>query len=501
MRKILLVRTDASTQIGTGHVMRCLALAQAWLDEGGRVVFLSSNFPAGLLPHLQEDGIRLCDLSAVPGSPQDAVECAKFAQEIGASWIIVDGYHFNADYQKVIKDQNLRLLFLDDYGHADHYHADMVLNQNCCASEEFYPHKESHTQLLLGPKYVLLRREFLRWREWRRTISEKAARILVTFGGSDTQNVTMKVIQVLERVKHSDLQVEIVVGAGNRCRDSIQEYVVNAKQNYELLCSIDTMAEVMAWADMAISAAGGTCWELAFLGVPSLLLLTAENQNGNAQYMEESHAAKIIGRAADLELHDLAQAIESFVQNEEVRKIMSEKGRQLVDGFGASRVSAALMKEGLFLRPAMPTDCCILWEWANDPVTRAMAINKNPIPLADHVRWFEQKMKNAQSVILILEHDAVPAGQIRFDIGEDQTTEIDIAVAPSHRGRSLGTWLLREGIRYFLSFNQSVKTILGRIREENQSSQRIFEKSGFMWEKSEFIEDGVLRYYNYNVNQ
>src|SRR5262249_34539906 len=136
--KPLVVRADASTARGTGHVMRCLALAQAWQDAGGRVVFVMADEVSGLSTRLKSEDISIESIAAVAGSEDDARQTSECAGRVGADWIVVDGYQFSGRYQQRVKDTGHRLLVLDDYGHADHYWADVVVNQNLGARVSLY---------------------------------------------------------------------------------------------------------------------------------------------------------------------------------------------------------------------------------------------------------------------------------------------------------------------------------------------------------------------------
>ncbi len=132
----LLVRADANPVIGTGHIMRCLALAQAWQDQGGSVTFAcAEGLPESLHQRLSSESMSVRLLQVNPGSEADARAVIELARQVQTSVVVVDGYHFGADYQRWLKDAGLRLLFIDDNGHAEHYYADWVLNQNIHASE------------------------------------------------------------------------------------------------------------------------------------------------------------------------------------------------------------------------------------------------------------------------------------------------------------------------------------------------------------------------------
>ncbi len=129
----LLIRADASPDIGTGHVMRCMALAQAWQDAGGRALFAATSITPAIKNRLSLEWCELVAVSATAGSLQDAQETIGIAKSCGAEWIVVDGYHFGQEYQRDLKSAGRKVLFLDDYGHAQTYSADFVLNQNLSA--------------------------------------------------------------------------------------------------------------------------------------------------------------------------------------------------------------------------------------------------------------------------------------------------------------------------------------------------------------------------------
>src|SRR2546423_3259746 len=205
----LVVRCDASVATGTGHVMRCIALAQALQDVGGRTTFVMAQSVGGIQPRLAQESCEVRSISCVPGSEDDALQTIHLARGRQVEWIVVDGYQFGADYQRVLKAAGFKVLFLDDYGHASHYFADLVLNQNKQAKESLYSARDSHTRLLLGPEYCLLRREFKRWRGWKREIASVGHKVLVTMGGSDPDNATEIVIAALQRLPNVEATVVV----------------------------------------------------------------------------------------------------------------------------------------------------------------------------------------------------------------------------------------------------------------------------------------------------
>lgn len=338
-QRSLVIRADADVRIGTGHVMRCLALAQAWQDAGGRAIFAMAKGTPTLESRLATEGAEVVRLQIPPGKPDDAPQAAGLAKERGARWVAVDGYHFGYEYQLTLKEHGLRVLFIDDHGHAGRYCADIVLNQNISADESLYADRSPYTRLLLGPRYVLLRREFWSWRRWKREIPDIARKVLVTMGGSDPENVTLKVIQALEQASVEGLEAVAVVGGSNPYYEELRSAVQSPATAVRLKRNVANMPELMAWADVAVSAGGSTCWELAFMGLPSVVLVMAENQERAVEVLAARRVMLSIGHAQCARERDIAKALAALLPNHCARETLSKNGRQLVDGLGALRVA------------------------------------------------------------------------------------------------------------------------------------------------------------------
>jgi UDP-2,4-diacetamido-2,4,6-trideoxy-beta-L-altropyranose hydrolase len=348
---VLLIRTDATPHIGTGHVMRCLALAQAWQTAGGGVVFAMATAPEGLRARLAEEGFDYIMLGTTePGSIDDATRTMHISRQQRAQYIVIDGYHFGSGFQQALKEAHFTLLYVDDYEQADYYAADLLLNQNLYAIGMSYPARAPSTQLLLGTDYALLRREFWPWREWQRETAPLAQHVLVTLGGSDPHNTTLTVIRALKlllaerrsgaegQAQHTDLNVRIVVGPANAYRQTLVDEIGQDTETFHLLTAVRDMPALMAWADMAISAAGSTCWEMAFMGVPLLTVILADNQQYIASSLADADIAIDMGWYSALHVESLAAYVAKLMNDLDRRRAMSARGRQLVDGLGAQRV-------------------------------------------------------------------------------------------------------------------------------------------------------------------
>ncbi len=340
----LIIRADASSQMGTGHVMRCLALAQAWQDSKGQVTLVV----AGEVPELEKrwraEGMEVVRLFVLPGGAEDALQTGRLARSQRSEWVVVDGYHFGAHYQRILKERGLRLLVIDDKGHAAHYYADIVLNQNIHAEPELYTHKEPYTRILLGPQYVLLRREFMPWRGWKRVVADVAGKILITLGGADPQNFSANIITTLHELDHSSMEIVLIIGAANAHYDHNIHLIKKMNLPVKLLRSVSNMSELMSWADVAISSGGTTVWELAFMGVPSLVGRIAPVEDLLIQGLNKYNLFNDIGWFDEIPIAQLSELINLFIYNKERRKEVAVLGPKIVDGNGCNRVLDKMFK-------------------------------------------------------------------------------------------------------------------------------------------------------------
>lgn len=343
MNKLLIVRVDANTRMGTGHLMRCLALAQAWKDSGGKGVFVTARNSKSLLERLGNEGFSVHVLDKAYPDPHDWEVTKEVLDMYPDAWVVLDGYHFDPAYQQRVKEAGHQLLVIDDMAHLEHYYADIVLNQNLHAEQLNYS-CEPYTQLLLGTQYVLLRREFLQWQSWKREIPEVARKVLVTLGGGDPDNATLKIIKAMNKVKLQDLEVKVVIGSSNLHMASLKEAVHHSPFTIHLLPSVENMPELMAWADVAISSGGTTCWEMAFMGLPAIVGQIAQVENLLVSGLKQLGLFLHTGWFAQLSIEDLAEVIREYLHDKDWRTRMSRLGQETVDGSGCARVLKSIMR-------------------------------------------------------------------------------------------------------------------------------------------------------------
>lgn len=338
----ILFRVDADSKMGTGHLMRCLALAQEFKRSGSKVIFLCRELSQNLVERVRNEGFDLQTIkNPVFDEVNDAKETLSVAKVNNTHWLIVDGYQFKDEFQTQISSSNLHFLLFDDYGHADSYTADIILNQNIYATEEFYIRRKKYSQLLLGSDYTLIRDEFLPLMNKKKNISDKVKNILLTFGGSDQQNCTEWFLQELDKLKTGKFHIRAIVGSMNPNLSSLKILAEKSKHQVEIIESTNTMTQFMEEADLAITAGGSTCWELCLMGVPFLSVVTADNQLKTVDSLEKLGLSSSLGDSKSLNAHQFVSLFETIDQLQE-RKKRSDLGQKQIDGLGRKRVLQAI---------------------------------------------------------------------------------------------------------------------------------------------------------------
>jgi UDP-2,4-diacetamido-2,4,6-trideoxy-beta-L-altropyranose hydrolase len=340
----ILFRTDASTAIGIGHAMRCLSLAAAMKRRGWKPVFCMGETVAGIERRM-ERAIDIRRMTSVLGSDADARETLDLAVKIDTTWVIVDGYHFGDEYQRLLKEGRSAVLCIDDYGQCTSPCADLVLNQNLSANESLYANRSKHTRLLLGAEYILLQPSFIERGRAARAVPTVAQNILVTLGGGDPQNITAKVLRALHDISPMNLEITVILGGANPHASVVKEIAAELPHSTEIVVDAEDMPERMAHADVAIAAAGTTSYELLFMGVPFITGAFAENQRAIAEALGAKQLATNVGWYPDVPQERLMEEIHTLVTNQALRADRSIRGWQIVDGKGADRVMEAIQSQ------------------------------------------------------------------------------------------------------------------------------------------------------------
>lgn len=354
-------RADASLQIGTGHVMRCLTLADALRERGSQSTFICRPHEGHLLDLITQRGHEAIALSPAddafiaPADPfhakwlgtdwaSDAEQTQQALGEQVVDWLMVDHYALDRRWEQALRPNTHRILAIDDLADRPH-DIDLLLDQNLGRKAPDYCGLLSrHTQTLIGPAYALLRPEFIQWREYslQRRTQPQLKSLLITMGGVDKTNATGLVLDALTHCElPSELCITIVMGPHAPWLAHVQTQAAVMPRPTQVLAGVSNMAQLMAESDLCIGAAGGSAWERCALGLPTLVLILAANQYSGAMALQTHGAALFAAHTQQL----IAQMKELFTLEKQssVLKKMSQTAAQLTHGDGASQVVDLLL--------------------------------------------------------------------------------------------------------------------------------------------------------------
>lgn len=362
-------RVDSSAQMGIGHLMRCLTLADSLRGKGAEVAFICRRLAGSASELVEQRGhtvyqLPLPESGAPPaasglshagflgvGPERDAAETLAVLQGIQPiDWLIIDHYAIDARWEREMRRCAGRIMVIDDL--ADRTHdCDLLLDQNLFHDMETrYDGLVPETcRLFLGPRHALLRPEFYEARRHLRERDGTVRRILVFFGGSDSTNETSKALEAIHLLNRDDLEVDVVVGTANQRKKEIQRLSASmVNTNYH--CQIDNMAELMAKADLAIGAGGSTTWERCSLALPSITLVIAENQRESTSAVAAAGATLDMGYCGEVHVETLANAVRTLLGSASLLRDMSLNAFRIMESektspWGATLIDAIMRDE------------------------------------------------------------------------------------------------------------------------------------------------------------
>jgi UDP-2,4-diacetamido-2,4,6-trideoxy-beta-L-altropyranose hydrolase len=336
------IRVDASTEIGIGHLMRCMTLAEELQASGEKVVFICGDLPGTPLELLRDKGFPFLKLPSE--STNDAERTGEFVQQTlsQADWIIVDHYKLDSEWETRVSPFCKRVMVIDDIANRTH-RCDLLLDQNLYENptaryEGLVP---QGCRKLLGPEYALLRGEFAQARRFLRKRDGVVRRILVSFGGSDNTGQTMKAVQAWQLSDLSGTHADVIIGPSNSRAREIESMCASLA-NVSLHVQARNIAALMSNADLAIGAAGTTTWERLCMGLPSITISVAPNQVETARATDSQGLHLYLGPDDAVNVRQMADAIISFATAPSRLSRMSELALEAVDGNGVRRVVASL---------------------------------------------------------------------------------------------------------------------------------------------------------------
>lgn len=477
-------RADGNSEMGLGHVIRSLALAEM-LNENFDCRFIIRN-PS---PHLLIEIEKVCShVIQLDSSKFDNSEAAYLTNEIISreDIVVLDGYHFESEYQKIIKSRGSKLVCIDDI-HSCHFYADAIINHAPGLDPASYS-TEAYTKFLFGLDYSLLRSPFLEIARDQRTILS-IQNIFICFGGSDFNNLTLKAIKGTLDVSGIE-HVHVILGSANAHKLEIEEFAKEDERYkiYENL-SGEGMLEVMKKCDLAIVSASSILYEIVSVRMPVISGYYVENQVNVYHGFDALNLIKGIG---DFNRFDNYKEVISDLGKEEIDYYIQQQNKHL-DGNSRKRFiaefEALVSNSTIQIRKAQASDMMTYFQWANDPSVRQNAINQEQIKLSDHKGWFENRLSSSDTYMYILEQDGEPVGQVRFD-KKDTDAIISYSLDNKFRGKGLGKKTLNLGIEAFEKEDSpDISRLVGWVKLSNPASNKIFHKIEFSIEE-EKEQDG-----------
>lgn len=351
----VVIRVDASIKIGTGHVMRCLTLADALRDNGNEVYFICRRHEGNLIDFIESKKYQVFTLAVTHqtslhsesdellahahwlGATQkeDSGVCKPIVVALQPDWIIVDHYALDYRWQEVLQEHTAKLLVIDDL--ADRKHScQLLLDQTFGRqAKDYKPLVPETCTLLLGSQYALLRPEFSQWRDFslKRRAKPEFKKLLISLGGVDAENVTSRVLEAVNDFEQlKDVDITVVMGPTSPHLVSVQRLVEELPFNIKVTVNVSDMAELMANSDLAIGAAGATTWERCCLGLPSILLVVADNQRKVAETLSKEKIVEVLSIS---KLPELGKSFSMLIAN---LPTYSAKAERVTDGKGRLRV-------------------------------------------------------------------------------------------------------------------------------------------------------------------
>ncbi len=473
-------RFDAAPAIGSGHAVRCLALAQKLTEFGWRVVVAASpdTFETVRVP----DGMEHLVLDS--GSEQQVV---RIGAEVGtADLLIVDHYGLDARFETACRTWAKHVLVIDDLADRPH-DCDFLLDQTLGREESDYGSLvPADCRMLLGPQFALLREEFTMRPADSLSRCERVElkAILVSMGGTDPNDMAAKVVRgILD--SGLEITVDVVLGATQASPDLLAA-AESGGDRVRLMSRVGDMADLMAAADVAIGAGGGTSWERCYMGLPTLLIVTADNQKLIAARLAEAGAARVLGWHAEVGRELIAAAVWDLAGDIEAVERMSMSARKLCDGKGVRRALATLSgserdRSGrpVTLRLADAEDTWTIFAWQTSPGVRRYMTNPEVPTEAEHFAWMTAKLDDPRAWFCMVEAAGRPVGVLRLDEAETDPDKyvVAILVAPDQVRKGIGTAALRIANRLMPG-----KHLVARVAPENSASMRLFVNAGYATE-------------------
>lgn len=477
------VRVDASSQIGTGHFMRCLTLADALNQRGARIRFVSRHMPDHLRDMLNTKGYEFALLKGISNEVsddnyyacwlgvsqnQDAAETWQALSDQTWDWLVVDHYALNANWETVLRNVAKRIFVIDDI--ADRQHdCDMLLDQNLYAdmNTRYKGKVPPHCRLMLGPRFALLREEFRSAREQVKPRTGLVKRVLIFFGGVDADNNTERAMEAMVNIANPDVQVDVVIGGQHPYR--IQIGTECLKQGFVCHVQTERMAELMVATDLAIGAGGISTYERLYLRLPSLLKPISLNQVEPLNYMEKIGLFELFSTQKELE-NKLKKIIEHGIISPP--DCVSNGKNKLVE---------CMITEFTQLCVPRPLDVRRTYRWLQDKKLREDFVMAESPRRSEHCKYWRKLYNDSEQRVYSILHFGKHVGNcgLKNINSQNCTSEIWIYLGDlSARGRGVAKYAISKLLSIARNDLFGVSVCL-HVAKSNYSAIHLYKNNGF----------------------
>ncbi|TMO57486.1 UDP-2,4-diacetamido-2,4,6-trideoxy-beta-L-altropyranose hydrolase [Pseudoalteromonas phenolica] len=482
----ILFRLDANKQIGAGHFERCFAIAKG-MQATHKTSNLSIVFACSLLPkkykdRLKDSGIKYIPLPVLQTQSEDAIYL-KNQLEAKVDLLCVDHYSLADEWESSIREKCKKLLVIDDLANRKHGDIDFLLDQTFNRTEAaYYDFVSQKTTFLLGSPYALLRQEFYTIRNSKRPSKrsiDPPRKIVLALGAMNhagSTNILVEFLATLRKSYNLSFSVTILLSSQANELSSLKESI--KKLPYITLKEDCTSVGVVySEADLAIGACGTSSWERCALGLPSLTVTLADNQNEIARQLDEYGAHLYLGHIKDMTFSAFENAFMMLSQTPSLLEEMSKKALQICDGKGVANLIRKVGVANIFLKKATTQDIKTVFKWQSNPVIRQFSRNPNPISWSEHQKWMKAALKSNTRHIYIIRSkthlDDLSVGMLRLDEHLDGY-EISILVDEKFQNQNIALNAIKSIPEQFL-----LKKIYATVSTANKASQNLFTKAGF----------------------
>lgn len=484
-------RVDANTRLGIGHLMRCINLANQLSLNSVSCLFVLSNSSAPCVEKILSNGHECIvlendtDFSNTHNPHSDYLYTCKVIEKLHfkPKWLVIDHYEIDIFWETHVRPYVEKILVIDDLANRPH-DCDALADHNLYDNFHIYDHLVgSNCRKYIGLDYAIINSDFSKNRIINKIARHKIQHIGIFMGGGDHLNISEWLLDHLglyfDWLDLKQIKIDLIIGEQHPAKEALLTKY-RESVNIKLHVDVSDMASLLRDIDIFIGAGGVSAIERCCLGIPSIVLVFADNQIRGVKALQDKGALIYGGDFRDSNwLKDFQRAV-TQIQNVEYRDKMIKYSMRLVDGHGCDRICASMLI-GIFepaFRLVEKSDCDLLWHWRNLPEVRRVSENANLISHVEHEAWFNRVYNSDRYLMVMVCLGNHRVGYVRYSV-DDNDCYISVVVDPIYKKFGFGYLLLVQSIPFFQSHQPTVKCVSAKIKSDNIASLKLFTKAGY----------------------